>query len=385
MKTDRRGVITFTHADTPSQAGSFAQVTRTIPVVTSDAPVTLRWYESDTYCGGRDRSRRRKARADGAGELQARDALRAVLVNGEKVWEEDVLGRNPSQRGRASERRILRRSCARRAVAARSRSASGSPGIGEHPSHRCFLRHRRCDHRPAARPGGGSPSQPGLSRATRAPWFTRRIRRRATTHSGNAGRFAIAFSLRDEHTGRSRVRVLAGRQGWPDGRSADDHRLQAVTPLVRLTPGTPLRIGRLPSATRRWGSRGGRDSRAPAGKAGRGRGSPADGGAGAKRVRFQVTVPETGHRAHWRGGSPGHSLPGPPPPAPGSGARARLRWKALPVQTRHHRANERHHEDAPGRLPATVPAAATASPSRPARAFARACARRLEVSRPMAL
>jgi hypothetical protein len=342
MKTDRRGVITFTHADTPSQAGSFAQVTRTIPVVTSDAPVTLRWYESDTYCGGREIVLGGAKHGQTALENYKREMRFAqVLVNGEKVWEEDVLGRNPQPartRFRTADiTEIVRKAGGRCEVTLRVEDRQGS---GEHPfaidvffaTVDVITDLRRAPAAALLKPAGFEPGDEGTLVLRAGSGAAQ------TTHSGNAGRFAIAFSLRDEHTGRSRVRVLAGRQEvarWT--LTADDHRLYwAVTPLVRLTPGTPLRIeatavGDEAVEIREVAVIPERLLAKPVVAAA----PPADGGAGAKRVRFQVTVPETAGIAR-TGEVAAQGIPFPVHclPRPDQVRVLGSDGKALPVQTR---------------------------------------------------
>ncbi len=92
---DRRGVLTFTHADQPSAAGGFAQLTGTL-TPPADGRVVLRWYCTDTYCGGREIVLGGQQHGQTALENFQRDQRFAqVLVNGQPVWSQDVCGRNP--------------------------------------------------------------------------------------------------------------------------------------------------------------------------------------------------------------------------------------------------------------------------------------------------
>lgn len=96
-KTDFRGVRTFLHADAPSQAGNFIQAATRLdlPPRRPGSPLVLQWYQSDTYCGGRERVLGGAQHGQTALENQkAEHRFKQVLVNGQAVWEEDVLGRN---------------------------------------------------------------------------------------------------------------------------------------------------------------------------------------------------------------------------------------------------------------------------------------------------
>ena len=95
-KTDFRGIRTFLHEDRPSQAGNFIQATARIALPAKrTGEVLLQWYESDTYCGGRERIL--GGAKHGQTALDNRKAgyrFKQILVNGQVAWEEDVLGRN---------------------------------------------------------------------------------------------------------------------------------------------------------------------------------------------------------------------------------------------------------------------------------------------------
>ncbi|MEN6546924.1 MAG: hypothetical protein ABFE07_12880, partial [Armatimonadia bacterium] len=93
-KTDRRGVMTMSHADEPAAAGSFVEATRTVTLPAGGA--YLRFYNSDDYCGGMDPTMVGDKRVS-TRENKLKDVrFKQVLVNGKVVWEEDVLGMNPN-------------------------------------------------------------------------------------------------------------------------------------------------------------------------------------------------------------------------------------------------------------------------------------------------
>lgn len=247
-KVDRRGVLTFAHADVPSQAGNFIQISRLVPVAETAESVTLRWYYSDTYCGGRERILGGAQHGQTALENYKRDIRYAtVLVNGEPVWQQDVLGRNlqPAKLAfRTAEiSEIVRRADGRCEVTLRieDRKASGEEPFAIDAFFGTVEVIGDLRRGPAADFLTGDGFQAGeagsLSLQGRSGIAT-------MSHTGLAGRFALALRLRDEHTGQSRLRVTAG--GRPAAAwtlSADDHRTYwAVTAPIALEPGAPVRV-----------------------------------------------------------------------------------------------------------------------------------------------
>ena len=325
MKVDRRGVLTFTHADAPSQAGSFAQLSRTVDVPKAGS-LMLRWYESDTYCGGREMILGGAKHGQTALENYRRDTRYAqVLVNGRKVWEEDVLGKNPQparQRIHTADiTEAVRGAGGRCEIALRVEDRKGS---GEDPfaidlffpTVDVIADLRRAPAAEVLKPAGPAGPRAG-AKAGAAPTDAAGLRteppaKRADatgtlvlsgesatarmTHTGPAGRWAIALRLRDEHTGQSRVRVLAGTQTAAEWKlSADDHRLYwAVTPPVALKPGMPIRV-----EVRRDGDEAVELHEVAViperllAKAGVPAAAPAAGGKAARQARFAVTLQET--------------------------------------------------------------------------------------------
>ena len=248
IQVDRRGVLTFTHEDLPSQAGSFAQIGREVPVPDGDGPVMLRWYYTDTYCGGRERILGGARHGQTALENYKREMRYAtVLVNGQPVWEEDVLGRNPQPAKLAF--RTADITAAVRAAGGRCEitlRVEDRQDSGDEPfAIDAFFGTVEVIADLRKSPAADVLTGDGFAKAEAG---SLRLRTDSGTvemlHAGPTGRFAVALRLRDEHTGQSRVRVLADRQVVAEWTlSADDHRIYwAVTPPIDLLPGTPIRV-----------------------------------------------------------------------------------------------------------------------------------------------
>ena len=99
--TDRRGVLTMTHADVPAEIGSHATVSRYVTLPEPPGgPLVLRFYLTDDYCGNKEQ---RVYFRDGVGEVVSdwKEGVRfAQVLLGEKVvWSKDVLGRNGTTPG----------------------------------------------------------------------------------------------------------------------------------------------------------------------------------------------------------------------------------------------------------------------------------------------
>jgi len=95
-KCDRRGVFTISPPDAPSVAGSFGQVARKVALPADASQVMLRVYQSDDYCGGTDPTMVGDRRVSSTENMKKGMRFRQVLVDGEVVHEEDVLGLNPN-------------------------------------------------------------------------------------------------------------------------------------------------------------------------------------------------------------------------------------------------------------------------------------------------
>jgi len=296
---DRRGVLTFTHADQPSAAGNYAQMSRRL-AVSPDAPsLVLRWYQTDTYCGGREIQLGGKEHGRLALENYQRQRRYAqVLVNGETVWETDVCGRNPQPARRAvhyADVTELVRKAGRCDVAFRVEDRQGS---GEQPFaiDVFFAAVELLDDlqlRPAAAlRGEGFADAGGQSLQLAAEKGVLE-----TKHTGPDGRYAVAVRLADGFEGRSQLRLLAaGKRLASWTLSMDDGAAWwALAPAAELRSGDTLRLeidreGREAPRVEQLAVIAPELLAKPRSDATpvAGRGTPT------KQVRFTVTVPETG-------------------------------------------------------------------------------------------
>ena len=235
-KSDRRGVWTVTHGDTASAAGSFCELVRDFGPQRAGERASLRWYVSDTYCGGRERVLGGADHGKTAFVNQRKGhRFVQVLVNGTLVWEEDVLGRNPQPARRrvrtADITEALRGNDGRCRVSLRVEDRKGSgdqpfaidvfwgavavlPGLCRVPAGQL----------------SPEPATPGLAVTLAAG------RELTYRHRGAAGRFRLAFRIRDNVTDRAVLGVaVGGAQLTSWELTADDHRWHwALTPPVDL-------------------------------------------------------------------------------------------------------------------------------------------------------
>ncbi|NLF15744.1 MAG: hypothetical protein GX595_00585 [Lentisphaerae bacterium] len=236
---DRRGVWTVTHEDVPSLAGSFCELTREVPLPADRAQASLRWYLSDTYCGGNERILG-GAQHGQTSFVNRREGHRfaQVFVNGRQLWEMDLLGPNPQP--------------ARRRFYAADLADVVPAGAGT-----CRVTLRVEDRLPSGdRPfaidvfWGAVEVLPGVSRlsATQVggtPLLTLQAGQAqpwpALTQSG---RVRLAVRLQDRVQDRpTLVLDVAGREVVRWRLSADDHRWHwAVTPEVAVRPGAEVRL-----------------------------------------------------------------------------------------------------------------------------------------------
>ncbi len=236
-KSDRRGVWTVTHADAASRAGNFCELTREFPLPAASRRFSLRWYVSDTYCGGRERILG-GAQHGKTAFINRREGFRftQVLVNGKRVWEQDVLGRNPQP--------ALRR----------FHTADISDNVK--PGGRICTVTLRVEDRQSTgeRPfaidvfWGAVAVLPDFTRAPATTLLAGAVRADGTVtltpssilavyrHRGQAGRFRLAFRLRDSVPSRPRLVLSRGGRTvatWP--LTADDHAWYwAVTDVLDL-------------------------------------------------------------------------------------------------------------------------------------------------------
>ncbi len=244
-KVDRRGVLTFTHADQPSLAGSFAQVNRSLTVPRGAGPVVLRWYETDTYRGGREIHLGGKEHGRLALENYKRQMRYAqVKVNGVTVWENDVCGPNPQPARRAGHYADVTELVHKSGRCEVSLRVEDRQGSGEQPfaidvffAAVELLPDLRLESATALRPEGFAVDGPSLR--LDAPRGVLKA-----NHTGPAGRYAVAVRLTDGWDGRSKLRLLAaGKTAGEWTLSADDGATWwAVAPDAALRPGDALRI-----------------------------------------------------------------------------------------------------------------------------------------------
>lgn len=298
-KVDRRGVLTFTHADQPSVAGSFAQLGRSLAVPAEARSLVLRWYETDTYCGGREIQLGGQEHGRLALENYQRQMRYAqVLVNGDTVWENDVCGRNPQPARRAvhyADVTELVRKTGRCDVVLRVEDRQGS-GAQPFAIDVFFAAVELLgDLRLQAAAGlqcQGFADADGQSLRLAAEKGVLE-----TKHTGSDGRYALAVRLSDGFEGRSKLRVLAAGKALGDWTlSMDDGAAWwAVTPVAELRSGDALRVeiereGRESPRVEQLALISPRLLAKPRTETALAESR----GTTAKQVRFTVTVPETG-------------------------------------------------------------------------------------------
>jgi len=300
-RTDRRGVLTLTHADQPSLAGSYAEARRSVVVPKPTGPVMLRFYETDTYCGGNERILGGAAHGQTALENFKREMRYAQVKVGEQViWEEDVCGRNPQPA----------------ALAFRMFDITGlvPPEGGEVPvTLRVEDRAGSGDlpfaidvffatvevitdlRRQTAVEAFGTPA--GFTAVGAGLQTTGGAGRLVTQHAGPAGRYLVAVQLLDEVPGRGTARLsVNGRPAAEWTLTADDQRAWwAAAPVLALRPGDELALALTPAGGEALRVEGLAvvPERLLAKRVERAE-PPGAGGPGAERVVFEVTVPETG-------------------------------------------------------------------------------------------
>ena len=210
-KADRRGVYTIGAGDVPAKKGSFGEVSRALEAGDGEGAY-LRFYSSDDYCGGNDPTMEGDRRVKSTPNFKQGVRFKQVLVNGEMVWQQDVLGRNELPAHRRFHTvfvpaRILRRADPA-TVSLRVVDVADTPedepfatdtywagvevmtGIMRFPARRL------------AGPGF-KVSRGGLSLGADAGTLV-------LPFDGAAGKYAIAVHLRDEHTGQSQLAISVG-------------------------------------------------------------------------------------------------------------------------------------------------------------------------------
>ncbi len=241
-EADRRKVFTISHPHEPSEAGAFGRVSRTVPVP-EEGGCYLRFYVSDDYCGGNDyefEGDRRSATF----ENRKRDMrFCEVLVDGERVWEMDVLGLNP----RPAQRRfylvdisneVRDRDEVTVALQVRDRQASEKPFATDvfWAGVELFPGIRRIEAR-QMEPKGFALADGAMEIAADAGSLSRRF-------LGESGSYYAAIALRDDHTGQSRLRLsVEGETVGAVRMSADDFgEWRAVFGPAQIDRGDEIRL-----------------------------------------------------------------------------------------------------------------------------------------------
>ncbi len=241
-KPDRRAVFTISHPHEDTEEGAFGRVSRTVPV-DAEGGCYLRFYVSDDYCGGVDRDYEGD-RAVATYENKKRDMrFCEVLVDGEQVWDMDVLGRNP----RPADRRFY--------LADISNAIRGKDEV----TISLQVRDRQGTEKPFLTEvfWAGVEMFPGIqripARQMEAEGFAEddgamqigapegSLRRPFT---GESGQYYAAIGLRDDHTGQSRLRLsVGGKQVGEVQMTADDYgQWHAVFGPVQVNRGDEVRL-----------------------------------------------------------------------------------------------------------------------------------------------
>ena len=225
-QVDRRCVFTISHPHEPSQAGGLGRVQRTVKLDGGAGGCYLRFYVSDDYCGGWDREFEGDRSVAKTENRKADMRFAELLVEGQLVWELDVLGMNPRPAARRFYLVDISKHTRGKNEAAIALQVSDRQASGEAPfatdvfwagvelfeglsrlearemKAEGFVAEDDCARLPEGVAGG----------ALSAPF------------AGQSGDHYIAVRLRDEHTGQSELSVSVG--GKEMGRvrlTADDY------------------------------------------------------------------------------------------------------------------------------------------------------------------
>ncbi|MEN6345675.1 MAG: hypothetical protein ABFE16_10215 [Armatimonadia bacterium] len=231
-KTDRRGVMTMSHADCPAAAGSFLQMQRTIAMPSGH--VWLRFYNSDDYCGGNDPTMVGDKRVSSRENKLAGVRYKQVLVNGQVVWEEDALGLNAVP---ASRRFQL-------VDVSKAAGQSGKMTV----TFRVEDRKATAEDQPFATDvyWAGLDILPGVAETPVAEGRTDA----QVTFTGAAGSYAVLVRALDEHTGRGALQVTVDGKPLSSAQlSADDYDWYWIDfGQVDLKPGATVSVKATPDA-----------------------------------------------------------------------------------------------------------------------------------------
>ena len=237
-RTDRRGVMTMSHADCPAAPGGFAQMTRTVKLLgragvsPAASHVFLRFYNSDDYCGGTEPLLVGDARVSTHENRIKGVRFKQVLVNGKVVWEEDVLGLNPLPADR------------------RFHLVDISDCLGQGGTATLALRVEdrgaTAEDQPFATDvyWAGLDLLPGL---IQIPVEAGKPATKAV-FTGPQGRYAVLVRALDEHTGRGKLQVsIDGKALGSAQLTADDYRWYWIDfGQANLKPGSAITVKAMP-------------------------------------------------------------------------------------------------------------------------------------------
>lgn len=208
---DRRAVFTISHPHEPSEAGAFGRVSRTVPVAGAGT-CWLRFYVSDDYCGGKDLQMEGDRRVAEFENRKADMRFAEVLVDGEQVFELDVLGRNPEPASRRFYLVDITEAARGKDAVTVSLQVRDRAGSGDAPfaTDVFFAGVEVFDGLRSFGPAeltaeGFAPTEGGVALAEGAAQGSL-----TATWDGPAGEYYLATHLRDEHTGQSELRMAVG-------------------------------------------------------------------------------------------------------------------------------------------------------------------------------
>ena len=248
LKRDGRGVLTFTHPSVPSSSGNYAQVVRTFDLPAYAGCVTLRWYQSDTFCGGLDVLRNGEwCGASPQENLKPSMRFAQVWVNGQLVWEQDVSGRNllPAS-SRIHLLDVTREAAKRRGACEVTLRVEDRSGSAPEPfAVDVFWGAVSVSADMVLAPALRVADAEGFSRRDDgALALSGKRGRLGWRHRAPSGTYVVGIELRDGVAGRSKLRMKAGRKvigSWD--LTADDHRVYwALTDPVELEPDTEISV-----------------------------------------------------------------------------------------------------------------------------------------------
>lgn len=241
-KADRRGVLTMSAADAPAVAGDYAEITRTVPL--APGATYLRFYNSDDYCGGTEPNMVGDARVS-TRENRIRDVrLKQVLVNGQVVWSQDVLGRNPVPADRRFYLLDIGRQLGQGKTAELTLRVVNQAGTADDQPFATDVYWAGVELLPVIVHSDLERGSTGFAKTEQGLALTGGKGSLQAAFRGPAGRYAVLARVLDEHTGRSRLQVAAGGASLPAVQLTADNRQWYWIDLGRaeLKPGSVVRL-----------------------------------------------------------------------------------------------------------------------------------------------